>query len=50
MIPLAAALENWLVATPTIGFALRGTQWVWLVATVIVTVAVVLLILRKRRN
>ena len=43
MIPLAAALEIWLVA-------MTPSQWVWLVATVIVTVAVVLLVLRKRRN
>ena len=43
MIPLAAALEMWLVA-------ITPGQWIWLVATVIVTVAVVLLVLRKRRN
>ncbi len=43
MIPLAAAFETRLVAMST-------TQWGWLVATVIATVVVVLLILRKRRN
>ncbi len=43
MIPLAVTLEIWLVA-------MTPSQWVWLVATVIVTVAVVLLVLRKRRN
>ena len=43
MIPLAAALEIWLVA-------MTPSQWGWLVATVIAIVVVVLLVLRKRRN
>ncbi len=43
MIALAAAVETWFVAITT-------SQWGWLVATVIATVVVVLLILRKRRN